>query len=156
MPTTQKSPQKQTKATQKVGGSAKKPVTKAIEGGKGKVAVVKSKDTTRGGSAKGSSFYIYEDTKKRSIKNENDIIELKKVIPQLVKMIRVIYNVNCRNLKREYPEEILSKEFAETVMNLEIDYGEKGKEYRSRKVCNRYCEPLEYPYGFNVNNPKGT
>ena len=53
MPTTQKSPQKQTKATQKVGGSAKKPVTKAMEGGKSKVAAVKSKATTRGGSAKG-------------------------------------------------------------------------------------------------------
>jgi hypothetical protein len=53
MPTTQKSQQKQTKATQKVGGSAKKPVTKAMEGGKSKVAAVKSKATTRGGSAKG-------------------------------------------------------------------------------------------------------
>jgi hypothetical protein len=53
MPTTQKPQQKQTKATQKVGGSAKKPVTKAMEGGKSKVAAVKSKATTRGGSAKG-------------------------------------------------------------------------------------------------------
>jgi hypothetical protein len=50
MPTTQKSQQKHTKATQKVGGSAKKPVTKAIEGGK--VAPSKGK-MTRGGSAKG-------------------------------------------------------------------------------------------------------
>ena len=52
MPTTQKPQQKHTKATQKVGGSAKKPVTKAMEGGKGKVAVVKTKATTGGGSAK--------------------------------------------------------------------------------------------------------
>ena len=50
MPTTQKSQQKQTKVTQKVGRSAKKPVTKAIEGGKS--APSKGK-TTRGGSAKG-------------------------------------------------------------------------------------------------------
>ena len=73
MPTTQKPQQKQTKATlkpvtkameggkgkvavvkskatQKVGGSAKKPVMKAIEGGNGKVAAVKSKATTRCGS----------------------------------------------------------------------------------------------------------
>ena len=79
MPTTQKPQQKQTKATQKVGGSTKKPVTKAMEGGStkkpvtkameggstkkpvrkavggGKVVVVKSKATTRGGSAKGGS-----------------------------------------------------------------------------------------------------
>ena len=78
MPTTQKSQQKQTKATQKVGGSAKKPVTKAMEGGSAKKAVTKvvgggstkkavtkvvgggsaapSKGkTTRGGSAKGGS-----------------------------------------------------------------------------------------------------
>jgi hypothetical protein len=50
MSTTQKSPQKQTKATQKVGGSAnpkpKKPVTKAMEGGK--AAPSKGK-MTRGG-----------------------------------------------------------------------------------------------------------
>ena len=42
MPTTQKSQQKQTKATQKVGRSAKKPVTKAIEGGSTKKAVTKA------------------------------------------------------------------------------------------------------------------
>ena len=56
MPTTQKPQQKQTKATQKVGGgSTKKPVTKAIEGGNGKVATVKSKTNVRGGSAKGGT-----------------------------------------------------------------------------------------------------
>ena len=78
MPTTQRSQQKQTKATQKVGGSAKKPVTKAMEGGSTKKPVTKvtgggstkkavtkvvgggsaapSKGkTTRGGSAKGGS-----------------------------------------------------------------------------------------------------
>lgn len=53
MPTSQKPPQKHTKAAQKVGGSAnpkpKKPVTKAAGGVKGKVDVVKSKVTTRGG-----------------------------------------------------------------------------------------------------------
>ena len=59
MPGTQKPQQKQTKATQKVGGSAKKPVTKATEGGKGKIAAVKSKTTTRGGSAKGDSVKTY-------------------------------------------------------------------------------------------------
>jgi len=52
MPTTQKLQQKQTKTTQKVGGSAKKSVTKAMEGGK--AAPSKGK-TTRGGSAKGGS-----------------------------------------------------------------------------------------------------
>ena len=40
MPTTQKSPQKHTKATQKVGGSTKKPVTKAMEGGSTKKPAV--------------------------------------------------------------------------------------------------------------------
>ena len=67
MPTTQKSQQKQMKATQKVGGSAKKPVTKAMEGGStkkpavtkamegGKAAPSKGK-TTRGGSAKGGGM----------------------------------------------------------------------------------------------------
>ena len=50
MPTTQKSPQKHTKATQKVGGSAKKPaVTKAMEGGSAKKPVTK---VTGGGSTK--------------------------------------------------------------------------------------------------------
>ena len=53
MTTTQKSQQKQTKVTQKVGGSAKKPVTKAMEGGK--VAPSKGK-MTRGGSAKGGGI----------------------------------------------------------------------------------------------------
>jgi hypothetical protein len=73
MPTTQKLQQKQTKATQKVGGSAKKPVTKAMEGGKGNVASVKSKAATRGGvSAKGLMPW-----NKKSTENANDIIELK-------------------------------------------------------------------------------
>jgi hypothetical protein len=59
MPTPQKLQQKHTKATQKVGGSAKKPVTKAMEGGKGNVASVKSKAATRGaGSARGGSVKI--------------------------------------------------------------------------------------------------
>jgi len=66
MPTTQKlqqkSQQKHTKATQKVGGSAKKPVTKAMEGGntkkpvtkamgggKGKVVAVKTKTLNKRG-----------------------------------------------------------------------------------------------------------
>jgi hypothetical protein len=61
MPTTQKSPQKHTKATQKVGGSAnpkpKKPVTKAMEGGK--AAPSKGK-MTRGGSAKSGGISISE------------------------------------------------------------------------------------------------
>jgi hypothetical protein len=88
MPTTQKSPQKHTKATQKVGGSAKKPVTKAMEGGKGKVASVKSKTATRGGgSARGGSFYNYEDTKKRSMKNEELINFLYKIIISLVEKL---------------------------------------------------------------------
>jgi uncharacterized protein YdcH (DUF465 family) len=60
MPTTQKSQQKQTKATQKVGGSTKKPVTKAMEGGK--VAPSKGK-MTRGGSAKGGVVNITEAVK---------------------------------------------------------------------------------------------
>ena len=59
MPTTQKPQQKQTKATQKVGGSAKKPVTKTTEDGKSKIAAVKSKTTTRGGSVKGDSVKTY-------------------------------------------------------------------------------------------------
>ena len=75
MPTTQKPQQKQTKATQKVGGSAKKPVTKVVGGGKGKEAVVKSKATTRGGS-----FYNYEETKERSITNSTRISDLEKEI----------------------------------------------------------------------------
>ena len=94
MPTTQKPQQKQTKATQKVGGSAKKPVTKAMEGGKGKVAAVKSKATTRGGSAKGGSFYNYEETKERSIKNEKDIIELNKKISNISNINQDISNIN--------------------------------------------------------------
>jgi hypothetical protein len=106
MPTTQKSPQKHTKATQKVGGSAKKPVmkameggsakkpvtkameggstkktsvTKAVGGGKSKVAAVKSKATTRGGSARGGMIgnlsvpKLYEETKERSITNSTRI-----------------------------------------------------------------------------------
>jgi len=183
MPTTQKSQQKHTKATQKVGGSAKKPITKAMEGGStkkpvtkatqkvggstkkpvtkamegGKVAPSKGK-TTRGGSAKGGALW-----NARSIKNENNIRELntkitkiEEVIPELVKMIRFIYNVNCNNLKKQYPEEYMLRELQETVMQLEIDYGKEGKEYRSRSVCNRDCEPVEYPYGLNVNSPKET
>lgn len=66
MPTTQKLQQKQTKATQKVGGSAKKPVTKAMEGGK---AVSSKCKTARGGSARGGAFYNYEETKERSQNN---------------------------------------------------------------------------------------
>jgi hypothetical protein len=146
MPTTQKSQQKQTKATQKVGGSAKKPVTKAMEGGKGKVAAVKTKATMRGGSAKGGSFYNYEETKERSIKNEKDINKIKgEVIPALVKMISYIYNVNCENLKKKYPnEEFIRRELKETVWNLEIDYGIK------RDVYNENCEPEKYPYGLHM------
>ena len=70
MPTTQKSQQKQTKATQKVCGSAKKPVTKAMEGGSTKKPVTKAMEggkaasskgkTTRGESAKGGGFKIYQ------------------------------------------------------------------------------------------------
>lgn len=68
MPTTQKPQQKQTKATQKVGGSAKKPVTKATEGGKGKIAAVKSKTTTRSGSVKGDSVKTYATKPRQHIR----------------------------------------------------------------------------------------
>jgi hypothetical protein len=64
MPTTQKSPQKQTKATQKVGGSAKKPVTKAMEGGK--VATPMKTKTVKEGGGMG----LYDETKRRSLRNE--------------------------------------------------------------------------------------
>ena len=94
MPTTQKSPQKQTKATQKVGGSAKKPVTKAIEGGSAKKPVTKAMEggkvapskgkTTRGGSAKGGGFKIYQETKERSEDNRKLIRLLYRLITSLV------------------------------------------------------------------------
>ena len=95
MPTTQKLQQKQTKATQKVGGSAKKPVTKAMEGGSakkpavtkamegGKVAPSKGK-MTRGGSAKGGGFKIYQETKERSEDNRQLILLLYKLINEIV------------------------------------------------------------------------
>ena len=97
MPTTQKSQEKHTKATQKVGGSAKKPVTKAMEGGNtkkpvtkamegGKVAPSKGK-TPRGGSAKGGGFKIYQETKERSEDNRQLIILLYKLIKDLVKKL---------------------------------------------------------------------
>jgi hypothetical protein len=174
MPTTQKSPQKQTKATQKVGGSAKKPVTKAMEGGKGKVASVKSKAATRGGgSAKGVMPW-----NKKSTENANNIIELKgkisniedvvisninrdisnieEAIPKLVKMIRFIYNVNCENLKKEYPGNFMLRELAETVMDLEIVYGKEGTVYRPRSVRNKKCDLVDYPYRLSANSPKET
>ena len=107
MPTTQKPQQKHTKATQKVGGSAKKPVTKVVGGGSakkpaatkvvggGKAAPSKGK-TTRGGSAKGGLPW-----NNLSTKNAEDIIELNakisnietNVIPQLVKLIEYIYEI---------------------------------------------------------------
>jgi len=81
MPTTQKLQQKQTKATQKVGGSAKKPVTKVVGGGK--VAPSKGK-MTRGGSAKGGGIKIYQETKERSEDNRKLIMHLYKLIGSLV------------------------------------------------------------------------
>jgi chromosome segregation ATPase len=72
MPTTQKSQQKQTKVTQKVGGSAKKPVTKAMEGGK--VAPSKGK-MTRGGSAKGGGISEKMPVTKKKFKEEIELLD---------------------------------------------------------------------------------
>ena len=93
MPTTQKSQQKQTKATQKVGGSAKKPVTKAMEGGK--AAPSKGK-TERGGKVAtpmktktlkdGGMVLNYEETKKRSLRNEYLI---KRLLAEFYKKIEI-------------------------------------------------------------------
>lgn len=97
MPTTQKPQQKQTKATQKVGGSAKKPVTKAMEGGSTKKPVTKAMEggstapskckTTRGGSAKGGGMFNYEETKQRSEDNRKLIKLLYNLIDDLVKKL---------------------------------------------------------------------
>jgi hypothetical protein len=64
MPTTQKLQQKHTKATQKVGGSTKKPVTKVVGGGK-VASPMKTKTVKEGGG-----MGLYDDTKKRSMRNE--------------------------------------------------------------------------------------
>jgi len=101
MPTTQKSPKKQTKATQKVGGSAKKPVTKAMEGGK--AAPSKGK-MTRGGSAKGggiSSISISEKmpvTKKTMNEAINEIeTKIKETIQSIDSKIDAkIYEVGTK------------------------------------------------------------
>ena len=105
MPTTQKLQQKHTKATQKVGGSAKKPVTKVVGGGSakkpaatkvvggGKAAPSKGK-TTRGGSAKGGSLKIYQETKERSEDNRKLIIHLYELIEDLVSKLTSDLNTN--------------------------------------------------------------
>ena len=62
---TQKPQPKQAKVTQKVGGNPKKPVTKATQGGK--VATpMKTKKVKEGGGV----TWFYEETKKRSLRNE--------------------------------------------------------------------------------------
>ena len=71
MPTTQKLQQKQTNATQKVGRSAKKPVTKAMEGGK--AAPSKGK-MTRGGSAKGGGISSISEKMPVTKKTMNEAI----------------------------------------------------------------------------------
>ena len=119
MPTTQKSQQKQMKATQKVGGSAKKPVTKAMEGGStkkpavtkamegGKAAPSKGK-TTRGGSAKGGGMGLpgsMKDllpvTKKKTNHLEKRIGDVEKSIGDVEKSIGdvndVVESINTNN-----------------------------------------------------------
>ena len=93
MPTTQKLQQKQTKATQKVGGSAKKPVTKAMEGGK--VAPSKGK-MTRGGSAKGGALW-----NKKSTENAEKIIELNNKISNIKKEDISNIKQDISNIKRD-------------------------------------------------------
>jgi hypothetical protein len=107
MPTTQKSPQKHTKATQKVGGSAKKPVTKAMEGGSakkpavtkamegGKVEPSKGK-MTRGGSAKGGALW-----NKKSTENAENIIELNNKISNIKKEDISNIKQDISNIKKE-------------------------------------------------------
>jgi len=161
MPTPQKLQQKHTKATQKVGGSAKKPVTKVVGGGK--AAPSKGK-TTRGGSAKGGAPWNIKSTEnaKKILQLDLKITKIEEAIPKLVKMIRFIYNVNCENLTNEIRKnEKLTKEtqqymlieLEDTIKNLDIDYGEKVN-VGPRSVYNVNCKPVNYPYGLNVNSPK--
>jgi len=104
MPTTQKSPQKQTKATQKVGGSAKKPVRKDMEGGK--AAPSKGK-TARCGSARGGSLYNYEETKKRSIENQERINILDNYLNEIHQIITDFYTVDT--LPQEFRDKLNTK-----------------------------------------------
>ena len=130
MPTTQKSQQKQMKATQKVGGSAKKPVTKAMEGGStkkpavtkamegGKAAPSKGK-TTRGGSAKGGGMGLpgsMKDllpvTKKKTNHLEKRIGDVEKSIGDVEKSIGdvndVVESINTNNEIHSKKIEILT------------------------------------------------
>ena len=97
MPTTQKSPQKHTKATQKVGGSAnpkpKKPVTKAMEGGSAAPSKCK---TTRGGSGNGMKL----PWNSKSITNAENIFKLNKKISNITGDISNIKG-DISNIKRD-------------------------------------------------------
>ena len=99
MPTTQKLQQKQTKATQKVGGSAKKPVTKAMEGGS--AAPSKGK-MTRGGSAKGGGYGIntanlFPGTKKEIT---NLRTEINKLTTEVTNIKSNIEKINIETLNK--------------------------------------------------------
>ena len=117
MPTTQKSQQKQMKATQKVGGSAKKPVTKAMEGGStkkpavtkamegGKAAPSKGK-TTRGGSAKGGGMGLPGSMKDLLPVTKKKTNHLEKRIGDVEKSIGdvndVVESINTNNERLHY------------------------------------------------------
>jgi hypothetical protein len=160
MPTPQKLQQKQTKATQKVGGSAnpkpKKPaVTKAMEGGSAKKPVTKvvgggkaapSKGKTpRGGSAKGGG--IGNTMKKllpgkKEVRNNNttnnDITNLWTEINELKKnvtnIMSVIAKINIETLNKV--------QFDIKAIIDAVDYNTKNKIYENQqnhvKIQNEY------------------
>jgi hypothetical protein len=130
MPTTQKLQQKQTKATQKVGGSAnpkpKKPVTKVVGGGK-VASPMKTKTVKEGGMG------LYDDTKKRSIRNEYLIKRNEYLIKVLLKQIYkyvVFYNketgVKDSELNLDHSTHLDLSKFSDVVNgNLIAQFSEK-------------------------------
>jgi hypothetical protein len=161
MPTTQKLQQKHTKATQKVGGSEKKPATKAMEGGSakkpavtkamegGKVAPSKGK-MTRGGSAKGGGVFNYQETKERSEDNRKLIIQLYMLINEIVKKLN-------RDLKTYYDFKI-TKHGATNTENIDdlnpliSNLNSNDKEYiRSIKKIETVINPLVYVKNQNMS-----
>ena len=144
MPTTQKPQQKQTKATQKVGGSAKKPVTKAMEGGKSKVATVKSKTVVRGGSARGGASggvipKLYEDTKNRSKENESRINNIDRRIDVMIRKMNDKYkklNTQIEAIFSTLDEE--TKEKINVFLNRSGSYVNTSGDHMGREYLGDY------------------
>ena len=101
---TQKPQQKQTKVTQKVGGNPKKPVTKATQGGK--VATpMQTKKVKEGGMG------LYDETKKRSLRNEQSIANIKSSIAKIEKSILEIENIKNKVTDHENELKALTVDF---------------------------------------------